>query len=438
VEEAVKMIQVTSSSAPRCFAAPRRALPGFRAMATLALAVLAAFLAGMAVPPLRADEDPAGSWKAGVASATITPRQPMWMAGYAARNKPSEGTAQDLFAKALALEDEEGNRAVIVTMDLIGVLTTLRENVEKAVEAQYKLPPAALLLCASHTHCGPEYRPREGREEEAREYQRFLEETLVRLVGQAIEGLAPAELASSRARAGFAMNRRRLTERGYRILPNPDGPVDHDVPVLIVRDLEGGLRAVLFGYACHNTTLGFYEFCGDYAGYAQEYFEADHPGATAMFVAGCGADQNPYPRNNLTRAQQHGRTLATAVEAALDANPRPVRGRLRCALENVVLDRTGERAGPFPYPVQVFRFGESVTLVALASEVVVDYSLRLKREIAGDSMVWVAAYANGYFGYIPSRRVLDEGGYEAGPWEPSLEDRIVEKVHQLNRQLQEE
>ena len=68
--------------------------------------------------PSLADEP---AWRAGVAVAKITPRQSMWMAGYAARTRPSEGVAQDLYAKALALEDAEKNRLVLVTMDLIGV-----------------------------------------------------------------------------------------------------------------------------------------------------------------------------------------------------------------------------------------------------------------------------------------------------------------------------
>ncbi len=389
----------------------------------------------MADLPLAADAPGPDSWQAGVASVVITPQEPMWMAGYAARDKPSEGTLQDLFAKALAIQDPDENRVVIVTMDLIGVLTELRENVAARVEESYGLPPAALMLNASHTHCGPEYRPRSGREEEARAYQAFLEETLVTLVGQALDQLAPADLACSRARAGFAMNRRLLTDRGYRIRPNPDGPVDHDVPVLTATDPRGDQRAVLFGYACHNTTLSFYQFCGDYAGYAQEYFEADHPGATALFVTGCGADQNPHPRREVKYAQQHGRTLATAVEAAVTANPQPLRGRLQYDLDTVLLDRAGGDQEPFPYPIQVFQFGDQLTLIALASEVVVDYSLRLKKELAGDALVWVAGYSNGYFGYIPSRRVLEEGGYEAGPWEPTVEDRIVDKVHEMVGEL---
>ncbi len=379
-------------------------------------------------------------WRAGVATAKITPSQPTWMAGYAARKKPSEGVIQDLFAKALVLEDKTGRRVAIVTLDLIGVLTSLRDSVEKQVGEKFKLPPQALLLAASHTHSGPEYRERKGREAEAASYHRFLEETLVRIVGEAIKNLAPAELSFGHARAGFAMNRR----RDYQLpkgdvnaakAPNPNGPVDHDVPVLCVVDAAGQARAVLFGYACHNTTLGLYQFCGDYAGYAQQYLQEDRPGMTALFIAGCGADQNPYPRRTVELAQQHGRSLATAVEAALFANPRPLQGTLACALEKIRLQKSPERPA-LEYPVQVIRFGSDVTLVTLASEVVVDYSLRLKRQLSRPpAMVWVGGYCNGYFGYIPSDRVLQEGGYEADGWKTPIEEPIVAKCLELERRL---
>ena len=380
-------------------------------------------------------------WKAGLSTAKITPDTLMWMAGYAARKQPAEGTLQDLYAKALALEDEGGQRVVIVTLDLIGVLAVLRDSVAKQVEEQYQLPPAALVLNASHTHCGPEYRERSGREEEARNYHQFLETTLVRLVGEALADLRPARLTYSSARAGFAMNRRRnyalpKDDVNANKAPNPDGPVDHDVPVLCVLDAEGNQRAVLFGYACHNTTLSFYQFCGDYAGWAQEYLEAEQPGMTALFMMGCGADQNPYPRREVELAQQHGRILATAVGAALFANPRPLHGTLRSALEHVELPWADESREPRQYPVQVLQIGNDVTLVTLASEVVVDYSLRLKRELRrAPAIVWVAGYTNGYYGYIPSERVLAEGGYEAPAYAPGIEDRIIGKARELWHRL---
>jgi neutral ceramidase len=445
-------------------------------------------LAGLSYQDVAANEQPAG-WKAGVASTVITPDESMWMAGYAARTKPSEGKIHDLNAKVLALEDEQGTRLVIVTVDLLGVPRQTRDWLETQVRQRYKLRPEALLLSASHTHSGPVVREAQysiygntvyglspEQIEQSNKYVENLQQKVLELIGRAIENLAPAKLGYSHARAGFAMNRRLPSETGYRNSPNPDGPVDHDVPVLRIDGADEKLRAVLFGYACHNTTLSGYEFCGDYAGFAQQYIQEAHPEATALFIAGCGGDQNPYPRGGsqtVEYCKQHGRALANGVEVALTVQARPVSGPIHAALDTVTLefaqppsreqlqeqakskdkyesrhaqvllkelDETGSLRKTYPYLVQVVRFGDDLIMVALAGEVVVDYSLRLKRELAGP-VVWVAAYTNDVFGYIPSVRVLQEGGYEAGeamrytdlpgPFAPSIEERIVAKVHEL-------
>lgn len=453
----------------------------------LCLIIVAFFIVqNVAQLPCAGANQQQAKFKAGVASDVITPQQSMWMAGYAARTKPSEGKASDLYAKVLALEDDQDTRLVIVTVDLIGIPRPSRQWLEKQVEQNYNLPPESLLMSASHTHCGPVIRETkysiygnsfyglsQEHIERSRQYVEDLQQKLLQLVGQAIENLAEARLSYSHARAGFAMNRRLKTEKGYRIDPNPDGPVDHDVPVLRVDDPNNKLLAVLFGYACHNTTLSFYQFCGDYAGFAQQYIQEAHPGATALFIAGCGGDQNPYPRGTLDLAQQHGRALANAVEAALISRQQPMQGPIRSVLETVTLDfeeppsrqqleqqakssdkyecrhaevllkeleQTGKIRTTYPYPVQIVQFGDWLTMVALAGEVVVDYSLRLKAELAGPA-VWVAAYSNDVFGYVPSLRVLQEGGYESGgamrytplpgPFAPSVEKRVIDKVHEL-------
>jgi hypothetical protein len=312
----------------------------------------------------------------------------------------------------------------------------------------------------------------------ALEYSTVLQEKLVALIGSALQSLAPAHLDYQYARCGFAMNRRRPSDGGFINSSYADGPVDHTVPVLRVTAADGKLRAVLFGYACHNTTLGFDFFCGDYAGYAQEYLEAAHPEVTALFLTGCGGDQNPYPRSKLELAQQHGRSLANAVDAALTTVPRPVRGPIRLRYSDVKLDfappppreqleaqaagtrepqrgharrllkqldDTGKIVDEHAYPIQVIGFGQDLLLVALAGETVVDYSLRLKQELAGSLPVWIAGYSNDVFGYVPSLRVLREGGYEGGeamlwgslpgPFAPSVEARIVEQVLSMVRGL---
>lgn len=434
--------------------------------------------------PASAADSPA--WKAGTATVKVTPTEPMWMAGYAARTKPSEGVASDLFCKALALEAADGKRFVFVTCDLIGIPRGLREGVEAAVASKFALPPEAILLNASHTHCGPEFRVSGGsvqddgeRQRQGREYGATLQTKIVDLVGRALDALAPAKVEYVKARCGFAMNRRTPSDAGFKNNPWSEGPVDHDVPVLKVSGGDGKLRAILFGYACHNTTLGFYQFCGDYAGFAQQYVEEKHPEATALFLMGCGGDQNPYPRGEIELCRQHGRSLATAVEAALGSSPvRELKPMLASALRKVTLefapppprevltrdlespnkylarhsqrlldqlDKNGKIETLYDTPVQMVRLGGLLTLVAFPGETVIDYSLTTKKNLAEDGIVWVAGYSNDVFGYVPSKRVLLEGGYEGGgafiygsfpgPFSADVEERLLKTVEQLRSDL---
>ena len=408
------------------------------------------------------------------------------MAGYASRTEPSIGVELDLFAKTLVVRDSMGETVVLVTLDLISVPGPLRQHVEKSLAESRKLKPENLVMNCSHTHCGPEIRTTgtalDGLDPDRRAmaiaYVETLQQRILSCIDQAFAKLAPAKLSFQKARAAFAMNRRLPSPTGYQNSPNPDGRVDHDVPVLRVEDAEGTITAVVFGYACHNTTLGFQKLCGDYAGFAQQAVEEAHPGTVALFMMGCGGDQNPYPRRTLDLAKQHGRTLATAVEAALSTPKREIAGRLSVAFGTAKLDyaeaqskeqlqeqqkstnkydaRYAERllkeleAGTlltsYPAPVSVVRFGDAVLFVALPGETVVDYSLRIKRENRKPDgpEIWVAGYSNDVFAYIPSLRVLLEGGYEAGgamrymttvvqpgPFAPNVEDRLLERVEQL-------
>lgn len=424
-------------------------------------------------------------WMVAAGSVQITPTEPVWMGGYAARTKPSQAIESELFAKVLFIEDAAGNRLVIVTMDLLGITPELRTGVE-ALVAQYGIPSESLLMNASHTHCGPELRAERitgfGFDAKwaarSKQYVRSTANKIAKLIEDTSKRLAPSRLVYSHARAGFAMNRRLPTESGFKNSPNPDGPVDHSVPVLQVRDASSGqLKAVLFGYACHATTLSFQNLCADWPGYAQQYVQEAHPGVVAMFMNGCSADQNPYPRRTLDLAKQHGRALANGVETALETKrTTELTGSLRVAMKNATLrfatpptseslKRQSESTNKYEryhakallsqienngaivteqdiFPMQVARIGKQMTLIAICGEVVVDYSIRLKRELADEGgVVWVAGYSNHVFGYLPSLRVLKEGGYEGGgamlyttlpgPFEESVEDRVIETVTEL-------
>jgi neutral ceramidase len=444
-------------------------------------------VAFLIVSPVRGAEEKTPGWKAGVATQVITPSQPQWMAGYAGRSKPAEGKLHDLYVKAVALEDPKGQRLVLLTADLVGIPRHLSDAVAAGVKKRTGLPRERLMLTTSHTHCGPVLNDNlfgmyAMPEEEAKKigpYTKQVEGWMIDVIVKALGDMHPAKLSIGQGTARFAVNRRRPTAKGVINSANPEGPVDHDVPVLRVTSPKGDLLAVAFGYACHNTTLSFYQWCGDYAGFAMIELEKKHPGAVALFWDGCGGDQNPLPRRKVELCMKYGRELAEAVDGVMGGKMRAVTGPSTARYAQVALPfakipdkgqvaadllsknhAVRERAKRLMqviegkgkiddhyryYPIQVWRLGDELTWIALGGEVVVDYSLRLKRELKGERAVWVTAYANDVMAYIGSARVIKEGGYEGdtsmvyygqpSKWSTAVEEIIVNKVHELVKEV---
>jgi hypothetical protein len=307
-------------------------------------------------------------------------------------------------------------------------------------------------------------------------YTRWLVDRMVEVIGESIHKLGPVELSFDQGLAGIAVNRRRARPGG-RSLP---GPVDQDVPVMAVRTTAGQMRAIVFGYSCHTTALSGYQINGDYAGYAQAELEKLYPGATALFVQGCGGDANPLPRimnsdspEAVELATMYGKILARAVDLVIRGKMTNIDGALRTAyaviqvqfqkppsrealqarlakasgakrrqIQYLVtkLERDGKLPEQHPYPIQVWRFGSGFSFIALTGESVVDYCLRFKKQYGNDN-TWVAGYNNELLSYIPSLRVLREGGYEGvedmdeyglpAPYSFAVEELIAQKVDEL-------
>lgn len=440
--------------------------------------------------------DGSTTWKAGVARSIITPTTDVWLAGYGSKRVP-DGKLHELWMKALALEDHNGRRAVLVTSDFQGVPKSMSDRVFANVLKQFGLERHQVIITFSHNHCGPrlgddltDYYPYELEQvRTVAEYTDTMVAGMTALIGQALEDLSPSVLVQSEGTCTFAVNRRNNREADVpAILARGEplvGPVDHSVPVLQVNGVDGSRKAILFGYACHPTTLSFTKWCGDYPGFAQLAVEEALPGATAMFVNTCGGDQNPLPRREVSLCEDYGHRLATAVLDAVNTDAPEINCELHTAFEytdlpylNVVSQeelvqetssghpirkRWAERMlkklaygepfeSAYPYPVHVWKLGQSASadssqpsgadllLIGLGAETVVDYALRFKLKYGHGT--WVCGYADDMIAYIPSHRVWLEGGYEGGSnlfeygrpafrWADDIEDRIVTTVERL-------
>jgi sugar phosphate isomerase/epimerase len=423
-------------------------------------------------------------WQAGVARAVITPEKAVWLAGYGTKRVP-DGKLHELWMKALALEDPSGNRAVLVTSDFQGIPKGMSDRVFARLQKELKLQRHQVMLTFSHNHCGPrlgddlvDYYPVEAEQVKlVDEYTALMETRTVELIRAALAKLAPATLQTGEGRTTFAVNRRNNREADVPALlarGEPlKGPVDHAVPVLTVTGRDRKPVAIVFGYACHPTTLSFTKWCGDYPGFAQLALEKNHPGALAMFVNTCGGDQNPLPRRKVELCEKYGRMLADAVEEALKKPMQSVAPGLRTAFayvdlpyekvitraelqaftkdQNAIRKRWAERllrkldageqfAPSYPYPLHAWRLGKEMLVIGTGAETVVDYALRFKAKYGAGP--WVCGYADDMIAYIPSRRVWAEGGYEGGPnlfeygrpalrWAGDIEERIADAVHSL-------
>jgi len=413
--------------------------------------------------------------KVGTARTCITPQRSVWMAGFAARDRRSEGVYGDLFAKVLALDDGH-NRAALVTADLLFFDDLLQARIESRLLDALGLQPSEVILAASHTHCGPAIVERQrpvypGIDED---YVDGLVDRVSGAVESAFGSARESTLCFGTGTCTMSVNRRRKTVEGVIMQPNPEGPTDPQVVVLRAGD------AVVMNYACHPTTMAGYKIGPDYPGSAQRRIEELTPGVQAMFVQGCGGDVKPsnigpdgsFKSGPLEAVEYFGRELADVVwevlnssmervEGAIEtrradfelplAEP-PTRDQAEAALHDSnpfrvkwarrmleIMERREEFERTRPAMVQMMTIGETFALVALSGEICVEIGLRIKELLAGCKLM-VAAYAGpaALTSYVAPKERFAEGGYEVNgnyfyalwpaPLRPDAEEIIVGKV----------
>ena len=376
----------------------------------------------------------------GVARVEITPSYAVTLSGYGNRTKMSDGVEQRVWAKALAFNPGTDDVAVLLTVDNCGVPFHVRREVLRRL---MNIKPERFAILSSHTHSAPMLKgvlanlfSRDLTKEERTAINRYTEDLTVALVKVARDAMAkptPAKISWGIGKSKMAENRR-----------YGGGPTDDDVPVMRVTDKHGNILAVLANYACHCTAISgkLTKVCGDWAGYTQQFIEEQFPGATALIAIGCAGDQRPAKRFGLEFAKENGAEVGRAIVEVLGQGMTPLDQAPSCQAEQIDLplvaarpradweklaqsknrsfayparknlqrlDRGEELQKSVPYYVQSWRFGDDLLMVFLPGEVVVDYSVRLKFRY-DRQRTWVNAYANDVPCYIPSERVLREGG----------------------------
>jgi hypothetical protein len=389
----------------------------------------------------------------GKSKININPATPVVLSGYAARSNLPEATGvqQNIVAQAAVFGDG-ADAAILFTVDCTGVPDNVVDPLKQRLSTSLGIAPERIAVSCTHSHSCPHvtgYLPNlysppltNLEQQHVDQYTRELAEKLESAAIQAMSDRTPGhQISWGSGTVGFAANRRGSSE------------VDHDLPVMVVRDSVGQAAAIITSYAAHAVTLNYGDnlVSGDWPGYARERIEAMFPGAAAMVMIGAGADANPNAFG-LAAAQNHGQSIANEIQRLITHELlTPVSQDLSAFHSEIELDYAttltpgdpaSARLAPAPnatmYGVTSWTFGKDLAMVFMEGEVVVDYSLRLKSEL-GDKL-WVNGYSNDVQGYIPSERILYEGGYEAdssgyyyglpGRFAHGIEDKIVGAVHE--------
>jgi hypothetical protein len=369
--------------------------------------------------------------RAGTAKTSITPHSQMRLAGYSNRDHSAGTIPKDIFARALAIDDGSGGRAVILSVELLAVPRLLAERVAADIMKAHGLERGQIVISASGTHSAPFVQgllpvlapAGIGEQREIAEYSAGVSRALFDVASAALANMQPARVSFSSGHATFALNE---PPRAVVDGPGSGSTVDVTVPVLRIATSKGDTLAVVF-----SSTLG-----GDYAGIAAAAIESGFPGTVALFLQSCDGGQSTV---SIELAPSHGAALAAEVARVLSLPMPAVVGRLRATLIETSLpfaphtreqfEAESESGDPalarrarlllaaydarteprqMPYSVQVIHFAKGFALVALAGQPAAAYGLRI-RELLGQPDLMIAGGANdgGYF--VPESGIEDFG-----------------------------
>ena len=386
--------------------------------------------------------------KIGINKTCITPPMGVDLAGFEAMDRQVKSVADDLYVTSMVLEND-GKRAVIICADVIGFGMTSCGTIKGELSALLGLREDEILLSASHTHSGPQTCENMstviGRTDEV--YMTFLRDSIVRSVAACLDDMEKVELYTGRESCGLGINRRRITAGRAEFAPNEDGTVDRDT--MIIKFMTGGrIKAVLYSFACHPSTVGTDRVTADWPGWARLSIEEAFPGAAVLFIQGCCGDirvrtvEDGYFRTGtMDDVEALGRELGAVVVNACRGDMQKEKPCLETDLEKITLPlreppdkpqlddmaQNGTRreqawaqsllAGygtekpEILYAIQRITLSHSVDIVAMEGEVCVEYGLFAK-SLDPERFIIPAGYCNRNPGYIPTRRMLGEGGYE--------------------------
>lgn len=405
---------------------------------------------------------------AGVCETNITPPVGVWLCGYDPRASRATGVHDELYARALVLDDGH-KRLCLVTADLIAMPEAMARSVRADIAGQIGTTAECVMLNCSHTHAGPNIGLYRRMGEPDIPYVDVLRRKIVGAAKQASNNLRPAHLTYGETSAQIGVNRRqKRSDNTMCVGVDYAGPVSPVVQTLCVNGADGRTFALLFSHACHPTTMGGdnYLISAEWPGAAAEHLkrrfasEGKDTGidenALPLFLQGCCGNINAVSRGSWDAVAENGRAVAEAAHTArwsahgrleekLDAKEIVINLELAPLLPKLIYKKqaanlTKKLAAPWTpdmrqfierqiitaehllelasvknppvsrsFAIQRLDVG-GVTLLGFPAEMFSQYQLDFTAQFG--KPLFCLSFTNGCHGYIPIAAEFARGGYE--------------------------
>lgn len=411
-----------------------------------------------------------------VSRVDITPVMDVFMDGYGARNGLSKGVHDSIYANSLLLKDN-GSSFLILSMDILSIKREKADEIKQKIAAKYGLSGQNILIHATHVHSGPALAAKLSRGC-IEEYVKFFDEQVMKSVDMCFKDTKTGTLYYGEGETYIGMSRRQRAGGEVRLAPAPDVPVDRKLSVVVIKDKNEKIAAVIFNCACHPATMGGdnYLISAEFPGVARKVIEESFPGSTSLFIQGACGDINPaviskgseYRQAYFSDVEFSGKILANDVSQVIKYGLKKVEPSFGFHIRSLTLPigeyrmeyfremaesgqeyrrkygkymlekiEKGEETKEVKYDLGIIRLASNLKMITFEGEVCSEYGVWI-REFEPLVNIMIAGYSNGHKSYLPTKRILHEGGYEAtvtycwagypGPYAENVQDIVLNAV----------
>jgi Neutral/alkaline non-lysosomal ceramidase. len=387
--------------------------------------------------------------RVGIDKRLITPEPGICLVGFEVTERKVVNVHDDLYVTTMVLQ-QGSKKAVIICADVLGLGEILVSDIKSDINKRFGFSEDEILLSYSHTHSGPmlheNISPVMG--EINSEYLKFFLECILCSVASSLSNMEDVDIYTGRTVCDIGINRRRIVDGKSQFAPNEWGAIDKEV--LVAKFVKDDIvKAVVYNYACHPSILNSTWVTADYPGKAREIIE-DSCGndVKVFFLQGCCGnirartmEGGEFRRGSMDDIEKFGEILGQAVADVCKGKMKKMRPDLYTSITKVILPLNEIRSkneyedlllderfrvrvwaekvlagynnlsNQIPYSIQKFSVGEGFHIIGMEGEVSIEYGIRIKQALIND-FVMTAGYCNWVMGYIPTKKMLGEGGYE--------------------------